>query len=78
MYNLGVLYARGQGVLRDDIEAFKWLDLAADMGIGEDHDKALRVHPAGRTADTCGSFVGSRQSRRLVPRPPVHLREMID
>jgi TPR repeat protein len=32
MYNLGVLYARGQGVLRDDIEAFKWLDLAADMG----------------------------------------------
>ena len=43
MYNLGVLYARGQGVVQDDIEAFKWLELAADMGIGEDRDKALRA-----------------------------------
>jgi hypothetical protein len=43
MYNLGVLYARGQGVVQDEIEAFKWLELAADMGIGEDHDRALRV-----------------------------------
>jgi TPR repeat protein len=43
MYKLGVLYAHGQGVVQDDIEAFKWLDLAADMGIGEDRDKALRA-----------------------------------
>jgi uncharacterized protein len=43
MYNLGVLYALGQGVVRDDIEAFKWLELAADMGIGEERDKALRA-----------------------------------
>jgi TPR repeat protein len=43
MYNLGVLYARGQGVAQDHIEALKWLDLAADMGVGEDRDKALRA-----------------------------------
>ena len=43
MYSLGVLYALGQGVAQDEIEAFKWLELAADTGIGEDRDKALRA-----------------------------------
>src|SRR4051794_40642784 len=28
---------------QDEIEAFKWLELAADTGIGEDRDKALRA-----------------------------------
>jgi TPR repeat protein len=43
MYNIGVLHARGQGLERDDIEAFKWFDLAVDTGIGEERDKALRA-----------------------------------
>lgn len=43
MYNIGVLHARGQGLERDDIEAFKWFDLAVDSGIGEERDKALRA-----------------------------------
>jgi hypothetical protein len=34
MYNIGVRYALGQGVVRDDIEAFKWFELAADTGVG--------------------------------------------
>jgi TPR repeat protein len=42
MYNLGVLYALGQGVAQDEIEAFKWFALAA-AGIGEDRDRALRA-----------------------------------
>jgi uncharacterized protein len=50
MFNLGVLYALGQGVVQDDLEAFKWLELAADMGIGEERDQALRARTllAGR------------------------------
>ena len=43
MYNLGVLYELGHGVAQDEIEALKWLELAADTGIGEDRDKALRA-----------------------------------
>jgi TonB family protein len=31
--NLGVRYARGDGVERDDVEAFKWFSAAADQGI---------------------------------------------
>src|SRR3954464_237089 len=42
MYNLGVLYALGQGVAQDEIEALKWFALAA-AGIGEDRDRALRA-----------------------------------
>jgi TPR repeat protein len=53
MYNLGVLYALGQGVAQDEIEAFKWLELAADTGVGEDRDKALRAR--------------SRLAKRLTP-----------
>ena len=33
-YNLGVKYANGQGVPRDDAEAAKWYRLAADQGYG--------------------------------------------
>jgi TonB family protein len=31
--NLGVRYARGDGVEQDDVEAFKWFSAAADQGI---------------------------------------------
>jgi TPR repeat protein len=53
MYNLGVIYAHGQGVAQDEIEALKWLALAAETGIGDDRDKALRAR--------------SRLSERLTP-----------
>jgi hypothetical protein len=29
--------------VQDDLEAFKWLELAADMGIGEERGQALRA-----------------------------------
>ena len=32
--NLGVMYAKGQGVPQDDAEAMKWYRLAADQGDG--------------------------------------------
>ena len=31
-YNLGVMYANGQGVPRDDVRAHMWFDLAAAQG----------------------------------------------
>ena len=31
-YNLGVMYANGNGVPQDDVEAVKWYRLAADQG----------------------------------------------
>ncbi len=31
-YNLGVMYANGQGVPKDDVQAVKWFRLAADQG----------------------------------------------
>jgi uncharacterized protein len=43
MHNLGVLHALGHGVAPDEIEAFKWFELAADIGVGHDRDKALRA-----------------------------------
>ncbi|MCH8139850.1 MAG: sel1 repeat family protein, partial [Proteobacteria bacterium] len=32
-HNLGVLYANGEGVGRDDVLAYMWLDLAAGNGL---------------------------------------------
>ena len=31
-YNLGIMYAKGQGVPQDDTEAMKWYRLAAEQG----------------------------------------------
>ena len=31
-FNLGLMYADGEGVTQDDIEAVRWLRLAADQG----------------------------------------------
>ncbi|MDB4248195.1 SEL1-like repeat protein [Amylibacter sp.] len=31
-YNLGVMYIRGLGVLKDCIEAIKWFRLSAEQG----------------------------------------------
>ena len=32
-YNLGVMYANGEGVLKDEAEAVRWYRLAADQGL---------------------------------------------
>ena len=34
-YNLGWMYANGEGVPEDDAEAVRWLRLAADQGLAE-------------------------------------------
>jgi len=46
LYNIGVRYALGQGVERDETEAYKWFDLAADAGIGELRSEAVRARQA--------------------------------
>ena len=34
-YNLGVMYANGEGVVEDDAEAVRWYRLAADQGLAD-------------------------------------------
>ena len=34
-FNLGVMYAKGEGVPKDDAEAVKWYRMAADQGLAE-------------------------------------------
>jgi TPR repeat protein len=34
-FNLGVMYAKGQGVVKDEVEAVKWFRKAADQGNAE-------------------------------------------
>ena len=34
-YNLGAMYANGQGVPQDEVESFRWLRLAAEQGHAE-------------------------------------------
>jgi TPR repeat protein len=46
LYKVGVRYALGQGVEQDEIEAYKWFDLAADAGIGEIRSRAVRARQA--------------------------------
>ena len=50
MFNIGTRYALGQGVARDEIEAFKWFELAAKEGIGSLRDSAAiaRINLAAR------------------------------
>ena len=33
-YNLGLMYGKGKGVVKDDGKAIKWWKLAADQGDG--------------------------------------------
>ena len=32
-YNLGVMYANGEGVPKDFVEAYAWLNISASMGL---------------------------------------------
>ena len=34
-YNLGLMYGKGKGVVKDDGKAIKWWKLAADQGDGK-------------------------------------------
>lgn len=43
MYNLGMIYLLGHGVTQDGIEAYKWFELSAQTGAGQERDIALRA-----------------------------------
>jgi uncharacterized protein len=45
-YNICVRYLLGQGVIADEIEAYKWFDLAAAAGLGELRNKAVNLRQA--------------------------------
>jgi hypothetical protein len=46
LYNIGIRYALAQGVEQDDVEAYKWLDLATGISIGDLRSKAARARQA--------------------------------
>jgi hypothetical protein len=43
MHNLGAIHLVGHGVTQDGIEAYKWFELSARTGAGQDRDMALRA-----------------------------------
>lgn len=43
MYNLSTLYLVGHGVTQDEIEAYKWFELSAQTGVGQERDIAHRA-----------------------------------
>ena len=69
MYNLGALYLDGQVVARDEIEAYKWFELSAQVGVGQELDNALGAlrTPEG-TPYSLASRNGNGGSERLAAR----------
>ena len=45
-YQLGMLYNKGQGVPRDYVLAYMWLNLSASQAVGEDQDFKSRMRDA--------------------------------
>ena len=48
-YALGVMYAFGEGVLKDDAEAVKWFRLAAEQGVASAQYTLGRMYATGRS-----------------------------
>lgn len=61
-YNIGFAYYKGQGVPRDDVEAYKWLSLAAaHHGSGALHDAAVATRDAVAQQMTPEQLSSARQ-----------------
>ena len=61
-FNLGLMYANGRGVLKDEAEAGRWYRLAADQG-----DASAQLNLGGMYADGRGRSQGRGRSGALVP-----------
>ena len=59
---LGLMYANGEGVLKDDTEAVRWYRLAADQGVALTQYNLGHMYFLGR-----GGPQGRGRSRALVP-----------
>jgi len=50
-FNLAIMYASGQGVVRDDVKSMGWMQKAADMGdAGAQHHIGMKLHRASLAA----------------------------
>ena len=47
-YNLGVMYGKGKGIVKDDSKAIKWWKLAADQGDGKAQTNLGWMYEKGR------------------------------
>ena len=61
-FNLGVMYANGRGVLKDEAEAVRWYRLAAEQG-----RRRCPVQPRGHVRQRAGRSQGRGRSCALVP-----------
>ena len=71
-YDLGVFYAKGEGVAKDDAEAYKWFLLAAAQGFEESKRLAATIEKyisRGEIAD------GQKLARELQAAARYHLKE---
>jgi len=69
--NLGVMYAEGEGVPRDDVQALMWFTLAADQNHKdaiENRDNAVSTMTASRIA---AAKKLAREWKPVMPSPPV-------
>ena len=61
-YNLGVMYDKGEGVLKDEAEAVRWFQLAAEQG-----NATAQFHPRGHVRHRARRSQGRGRSCALAP-----------
>ena len=69
-FNLGVMYANGEGVSQDYVEAHMWYNLAAAQSSGEDRDSMVKARDnvaARMIADQIAE--AQRRAREWTPTP---------
>jgi TPR repeat protein len=66
-FNLGVCYLYGEGVAKDEVEAYKWISLSAAQGHA-DAKKALPTVERQLTSEQIAD--GQRLARAFKPRKP--------
>jgi len=68
-YLLGLMYDKGHGVERNDIQAYKWLDLAAAGASGRDRENYIKTRNAVASKMTANEIrEGQWQARNWRPR----------
>jgi uncharacterized protein len=58
---LGLMYDKGHGVDQDDVEAYKWLSLAAAAAPPRKRDPYLRIRDAVASKMTLGQIMEGRR-----------------
>ena len=63
-FNLGVMYANGEGVPQDDVTAYMWYNLAASRSTGEVRDRAVQTRDLAETRLTASQRAEAQRLAR--------------